>query len=83
LAETIAMICEGWGLYDTELAKIAKTLMGNGRFENTQSALENSQNKLINRQLQQSHSVTYLFQRIKKFDPKIAELDDKIKVHLK
>ena len=35
LAETINMICEGWGIYDNELAKVAKTLMGNGRFENT------------------------------------------------
>lgn len=52
--------------------------MGNGRMENTMSPLENSQNRLINRELQLSHSVTYVFQKMKKFDPKIIEVDKRI-----
>lgn len=54
------MITEGWGIFDTELAKISKQLMGkdlidtigNGRLENTLSMLDNSANKLINREIQ-------------------------------
>jgi hypothetical protein len=31
------MVGEGVNLFDNELAKVAKGLVGNGRFENTQS----------------------------------------------